>query len=266
VTTLTISDLHVTVGGTEILKGVDLSVSSSEVHAVMGPNGAGKSTLSAAVMGKPGYVVTGGQVLLDDVDLLAMPTWARAHAGLHLVQQYPTEVPGVSLADLVTEAFLARGIGTADVGELLAKEATKINFGEQFLTRSLNVDLSGGEKKRNETLQLAVLRPKIAILDELDSGLDIDALRDCSRRVEEATNEDGLGVLVITHYSRLLRELKPDVVHILVKGRIVQSGGPELVEVLERDGYAAFEGGEQEQVPTPSGALDDIFGAPPTRT
>ncbi len=260
-TTLSITNLHASVGGKTILNGIDLSVSSGQVHAVMGPNGAGKSTLSAVVMGKPGYTVLDGSVRLDDLDLLAMPTWQRAQAGLHLVMQYPTEVPGVSVADVMTEAFAARGRSSADVLELMSAEAERINFGEQFLARSLNVDLSGGEKKRNETLQLAMLRPQIVILDELDSGLDIDALRDCARRVEDATNEDNLGVLVITHYSRLLAELKPDVVHILVKGRIVETGGPELVDVLERDGYAAFETGP---VDPPSSALDDLFGLPPS--
>lgn len=261
-TTLNISDLHASIGGKTILNGIDLTVESGQVHAVMGPNGAGKSTLSAVVMGKPGYHVISGSVTLDGVEMLALPTWQRAQAGLHLVMQYPTEVPGVSVEDVMSEAFAARGRSTAGVLELMSAEAERINFGEQFLTRSLNVDLSGGEKKRNETLQLAMLQPKIVILDELDSGLDIDALRDCARRVEDATNEDDLGVLVITHYSRLLTELKPDVVHILVKGRIVETGGPELVEVLERDGYAAFETAQPDEA---SSALDDLFGGPPTR-
>ncbi|MEO6122367.1 MAG: Fe-S cluster assembly ATPase SufC [Ilumatobacteraceae bacterium] len=258
---LNIANLHASIGGKTILNGIDLSVESGQVHAVMGPNGAGKSTLSAVVMGKPGYHVIDGSVTLDGVDLLEMPTWQRAQAGLHLVMQYPTEVPGVSVEDVMSEAFAARGRSTEGVLELMSAEAERINFGEQFLTRSLNVDLSGGEKKRNETLQLAMLQPKIVILDELDSGLDIDALRDCARRVEDATNEDNLGVLVITQYSRLLAEPKPDVVHILVKGRIVETGGPELVDVLERDGYAAF---ETAQPDTSSSALDDLFGAPPT--
>jgi Fe-S cluster assembly ATP-binding protein len=257
--TLKISNLHASIAGKTILNGIDLSVSSGQVHAVMGPNGAGKSTLSAVVMGKPGYQVLEGTVMLDDLDLLALPTWQRAQAGLHLVMQYPTEVPGVSIEDVMSEAFSARGRSTEGVLALMSAEAERINFAEQFLSRSLNVDLSGGEKKRNETLQLAMLQPKIAILDELDSGLDIDALRDCARRVEDATNDDNLGVLVITHYSRLLAELKPDVVHILVKGRIVETGGPELVDVLERDGYAAFEGPRDDE---PSTALDDLFGPP----
>jgi Fe-S cluster assembly ATP-binding protein len=238
-TVLKISNLSAGVAGTQILNGIDLTVSSGEVHAVMGPNGAGKSTLSGVVMGKPGYEVLGGSVSLDGLDVLSMPAWERAVAGLHLVMQYPTEVPGVALDDVMTEALLARGQPTDQLGSTLLAEAMRIGFDERFLHRALNVDLSGGEKKRNETLQLAVLQPRIAILDELDSGLDIDALRDCARRVEDLT-KDGLGVLAITHYSRLLTELRADHIHILVKGRIVASGGPELADQLERDGYAAF--------------------------
>ena len=238
--TLVITNLQVSVAGNQILNGVNLTISSGEVHAVMGPNGAGKSTLSAAIMGKPGYVITGGSVTLDGVDMLALPTWQRAVAGLHLVMQYPTEVPGVKLNDTLAEALGARGRSTATLDATIAKEAERINFDPELVQRPLNVDLSGGEKKRNETLQLALLEPKIAILDELDSGLDIDALRDCARRVEDATRETNLGALVITHYSRLFEELKPDFVHILAKGRIVKSGGPELADELERDGYAAF--------------------------
>ena len=238
--TLVISNLQVSVAGNQILNGVDLTISSGEVHAVMGPNGAGKSTLSAAIMGKPGYVITGGSVTLDGVDMLALPTWKRAAAGLHLVMQYPTEVPGVKLNDTLAEALVARGRSTATLDATIDVEASRIGFDSALIHRSLNVDLSGGEKKRNETLQLAILEPKIAILDELDSGLDIDALRDCAKRVEAATKETNLGALVITHYSRLFEELEPDFVHILAKGRIVKSGGPELADELERDGYAAF--------------------------
>jgi Fe-S cluster assembly ATP-binding protein len=242
VSTLEIAGLRASVGGTEILHGVDLSVSAGQVHVVMGPNGAGKSTLSSVVMGKPGYEVTGGSVRLDGEDVLALPAWRRATAGLHLVMQYPTEVPGVLLDDMMAAAFAARGRSTDGLEALLRDEAGRIDLEPRLLHRPLNVDLSGGEKKRNETLQLAVLRPKIAILDELDSGLDIDALRDCARRVEAMSNDDEhpIGVLAITHYARLLSELRADRVHILVKGRIVASGGPELADELERDGYAAF--------------------------
>ncbi len=261
--TLEIRGLRASVAGKEILKGVDLTVKSGEVHAVMGPNGAGKSTLAAIVMGKPGYEVLGGTVTLDGVDMLSLATWERATAGLHLVMQYPTEVPGVRLDDVLTEALSTRGRSADGLDALLRAEAGKIGFEERFLERPLNVDLSGGEKKRNETLQLAVLQPKIAILDELDSGLDIDALRDCARRVEAMSNDlddsDGqpLGVLAITHYNRLLEELKPDHVHILAQGRIVESGGPELATQLEVDGYAAFAG--EPEIEKPSGGLADLF-------
>ncbi|MGD9998068.1 MAG: Fe-S cluster assembly ATPase SufC, partial [Ilumatobacteraceae bacterium] len=251
--TLQITDLHAAVAGKQILHGIDLTVSSGEVHAVMGPNGAGKSTLSAVVMGRAGYEVLGGSVTLDGVDLLALPAWQRAQAGLHLVMQYPSEVPGVSLDHVMEQALLARGRSTDGLDALLDAEAARIGFAPELLHRALNVDLSGGEKKRNETLQLAVLQPRIAILDELDSGLDIDALRDCARRVEDMTNETGMGALVITHYNRLLEALHPDVVHILVKGRIVESGGPELADVLERDGYAAFSAEAVEPAPASSG-------------
>lgn len=238
--TLKIEGLCAEVAGKEILRGINLTVNSGEVHAIMGPNGAGKSTLSAVIMGKPGYTVTAGSVTLDGVDILALPTWKRATAGLHLVMQYPTEVPGVHVDEMLAEALSARGRSSADLASRISSEAGRINFDAELVSRALNVDLSGGEKKRNETLQLGVLEPKIAILDELDSGLDIDALRDCARRVEAATHENNLGVLAITHYVRLLEELKPDVVHILAAGRIVKTAGPELADELERDGYAAF--------------------------
>jgi Fe-S cluster assembly ATP-binding protein len=246
--TLEIRGLRAGVDGKEILHGIDLTVSSGEVHAVMGPNGAGKSTLSAVVMGRPGYEVLGGTVTLDGIDVLALEPWQRAAAGLFLAMQYPTEVPGVRLDAALHEALVARGQaggmqdgrGDEDLTSLLVAEANRIGFDERFLERPLNVDLSGGEKKRNETLQLAVLRPKIAILDELDSGLDIDALRACTRRVEAMTHDSGLGVLAITHYSRLFKELVPDAVHILAGGRIVASGGRELADTLEQDGYKAF--------------------------
>lgn len=238
--TLEIKGLRAEVAGKEILQGIDLVVKSGEVHAIMGPNGAGKSTLSAVIMGKPGYKVLGGSVTLDGVDMLALPTWERAIAGLHLVMQYPTEVPGVHADQVMAEALTAGHRGTEGMAARITQEALRINMDPELVTRALNVDLSGGEKKRNETMQLGVLEPKFAILDELDSGLDIDALRDCARRVEAATHESNLGVLAITHYVRLFEELKPDVVHIMVSGRIVASGGAELADQLEIDGYAAF--------------------------
>ena len=239
-TTLEIKNLAVSVGGSQILNDVTLTIKSGEVHAVMGPNGAGKSTLSAALMGKPGYVITGGSVKLDGVDMLALPTWQRATAGLHLIMQYPTEIPGVMLQDAMSAALDARERDTTNLRSLISTEAKRISFDTDLVDRAVNVDFSGGEKKRNETVQLAVLQPKIAILDELDSGLDIDALRDCAQRVEDATREMKLGVLVITHYSRLFEQLKPDFVHILTNGRIVKSAGPELADELEVTGYAAY--------------------------
>jgi Fe-S cluster assembly ATP-binding protein len=262
VSTLEIRGLRAAVGDREILRGIDLTVSSGEVHAVMGPNGSGKSTLSHVLMGRPGYTVLGGEVLLDGRDLLALPAWERAGAGLFLAMQYPTEVPGVSVEDVLTEALFATGKASGDVHGLMAAEATKIGFDEKFLSRPLNVDLSGGEKKRNETLQLGVLAPKIAVLDEIDSGLDVDALRAVSRRVEQLTTEIGLGVLAITHYRRLLNELRADRIHVLVKGRIVESGGPELVDQLETAGYAAFTDEPLDDADAPPAAAADPFADP----
>ncbi len=234
-----IEDLRAGIPGREILKGLSLTVRSGEVHAVMGPNGSGKSTLAHVLMGRPGYEVLGGTVTLDGVDLLALPTWQRARAGLFLAMQHPIEVPGVSLVESLTAA---RPVGGADdgVGERLHAEAARIGFDERFLDRPLNVDLSGGERKRNETLQLGVLRPKFAVLDEIDSGLDVDALADVGRRVQEATGEWGLGVLAITHFRRLLDVLHADVVHVLADGRVVATGGSELAETVDRTGYAAY--------------------------
>jgi len=257
--TLEIRNLKASVGDTAILHGVDLTIGAGEVHAVMGPNGSGKSTLSHVLMGKPGYTVTGGEVLLDGVDMLTLPTHERAAAGLFLAMQYPVEVPGVRLGDMLAEAFAAAGRDRASVGALVASEAERIGFDARFLDRHLNVDLSGGEKKRNETLQLGVLAPKFAILDELDSGLDVDALRACAARVEIATEESSMGVLAITHYSRLFAELRPDVVHILVKGRIVETGGPELADRLEVDGYAPWMPSVE---PSEAGGAADPFGDP----
>ncbi|HEV8295902.1 MAG TPA: Fe-S cluster assembly ATPase SufC [Acidimicrobiales bacterium] len=265
---LVIEDLHASVRDKPILHGIDLVVRSGEVHAVMGPNGAGKSTLSHVLMGKAGYEVTRGSVRLDGIDLLALPTWRRAQAGLFLAMQYPTEVPGVALADMLVEAL--DSAGGADPARTatalrarLVTEAARIGFDARFVDRPLNVDLSGGEKKRNETLQLGVLKPKIAVLDEIDSGLDVDALRLVSRRIEAATNEDDLGVLAITHYSQLLQLLRPDHVHVLAKGRIQRSGGPELAAELERTGYAQWS--EPDVVETPvaiAGFGEDPFADP----
>jgi Fe-S cluster assembly ATP-binding protein len=263
---LKISDLHASIrgvtGGLEILRGVDLEVSSGEVHALMGPNGSGKSTLSHVLMGHGDYEVTRGSVTIDGVELLGLPTWQRAAHGLFLAMQYPVEVPGVKVGDLVDAAVRARG-GDSDVETKLQEEAARLAVPSEFLARGVNDEFSGGEKKRMEALQLAVLKPRFAVLDEVDSGLDVDALRDVARRVEAMTTEDDLGVLAITHYARLLTELRPDRVHILMAGRVVKSGGPELAEELERTGYegiAAELGVEELTVEAPKEA--DPFAEP----
>jgi Fe-S cluster assembly ATP-binding protein len=240
VSELVISGLRASVNGKEILRGVDLRVASGEVHAVMGPNGSGKSTLSHVIAGRPGYDVTAGTILLDGADLLSMPAWERARAGLFLALQYPIEVPGVSLVDALGEAFKASGRDPGEVPGLLATEARAVGFDEAFLLRPLNVDLSGGERKRNEVLQLGVLRPRIAVLDEIDSGLDVDALRAVARRVADLARGSGIGVLAITHYQRLLSELPVDQVHVLAGGRVVATGGPELALELEESGYVPY--------------------------
>lgn len=247
---LVVDGLKVMAGGELILRGVDLHVHKGEVHAVMGPNGSGKSTLAHVLMGRSGYEVLDGRATLDGADLLEMTPFERAQAGLFLAMQYPTEVPGVSLIDMLAAALDASNFRrnaaaadrpeppvASDLAARIAAEAEMLGVPQKLLERSLNVDFSGGEQKRGEALQLAVLRPVIAILDEIDSGLDIDALREVSRRVERSATEDGLGVLAITHYSRLLNELNADHVHILMRGRIVASGGPELADDLERSGY-----------------------------
>jgi Fe-S cluster assembly ATP-binding protein len=206
----------------------------------MGPNGSGKSTLSHVIAGRPGYEIIAGTITLDGADLLEMPAWQRARAGLFLALQYPIEVPGVSLVAALGEAFTASGRDAAKIPALLAAEARSVGFDESFLSRPLNVDLSGGERKRNEVLQLGVLRPSIAVLDEIDSGLDVDALRAVARRVSELVREAGIAVLAITHYERLLSELPVDRVHVLSGGRIVASGGPELALELEETGYVDY--------------------------
>ena len=249
---LRIEGLRASVGGIDILHGIDLEIRPGEVHAIMVPNGSGKSTLAHVLMGRHGYEVTGGSVTLDGVDLLALPTWERARAGLFLALQHPTEVPGVSLESVVAEAARADGRSTEGIYELLVTEAARIGFDERFLARALNVDLSGGEKKRNETLMLSSLKRRYAVLDEIDSGLDVDALAAVARRIQAATEEDGLGVLAITHFGRFLEVLEPDRVHVLARGRIQVVGGPELAERLEAEGYVGVlaEAGESVALPT----------------
>ena len=240
--TLSISNLKASIPGREILRGVDLVVPDGEVHAVMGPNGSGKSTLGHVLLGRPGYQDISGSAILNGRELLGLPTWERVQAGIFLGMQYPTEVPGVQPSDMLAAALRAAGRNddADNVTALMEEEAGRIGFDVAFLRRALNVDFSGGEKKRNETIQLGVLRPALAILDEVDSGLDVDALRAVSRRVEEATTERGMSVIAITHYQRLLTELTPDAVHIFVDGRIVHSGGPELALELETTGYEPY--------------------------
>ena len=234
--TLVIEGLRARVGGQDILKGVDLSMASGEVHAIMGPNGSGKSTLAYVLAGHPNFEVLAGSVRLDDLELLDLPAWERAQAGLFLAMQYPTEVPGVALRDLL-RVSVSTSNDASEIEAAMRQEAKRIGFGEKFLERSLNVDLSGGEMKRNETLQLGVLRPRFAIIDEIDSGLDFDALRMVSARVEAATKEHNMGALVITHYSRVFEQLKPDTVHVFYGGRIQQTGGADLAQELEDTGY-----------------------------
>jgi Fe-S cluster assembly ATP-binding protein len=244
--TLEIRDLHVSVEGAadEILKGVDLSIRSGETHAIMGPNGSGKSTLAYSVAGHPKYVVTSGSVLLDGEDVLSMTVDERARAGLFLAMQYPVEVPGVTVSNFLRTAATAIR-GEAPKLRTWVKEVgasmTELGMDKAFAERNVNEGFSGGEKKRHEILQLALLKPKIAILDETDSGLDIDALKTVSEGINRVRGT-GVGTLLITHYTRILRYVKPDFVHVFVAGRIVAEGGPELAEELETSGYERFTG------------------------
>ena len=259
---LVIEGLRASVAGREVLQGVDLVVPPGEVHAVMGRNGSGKSTLSHVLAGKPGYRVLAGSAALDGVELLGLPAWQRAKAGLFLALQYPTEVPGVAVVDVLREAAVAAGRDPDAVGGLVAAEAARVGFDEKLLERAMNVDLSGGERKRNETIQLAVLQPRIAILDELDSGLDVDGLRSVSRRIRDLVQSEGLGVLVITHYARLLEELPPDQVHVFANGQVVHSGGPEVAVELEANGYAAYDIHDDVGEPASLDPFTDPFGDP----
>jgi Fe-S cluster assembly ATP-binding protein len=246
VSTLEIRDLHVSVEGAadEILKGVDLTIESGQTHAIMGPNGSGKSTLAYSVAGHPKYVVTRGSVLLDGEDVLSMTVDERARAGLFLAMQYPVEVPGVSVSNFLRTAATAIR-GEAPKLRTWVKEVndsmTVLGMDKAFAERNLNEGFSGGEKKRHEILQLGLLKPKFAILDETDSGLDIDALRVVSEGINRV-RETGVGTLLITHYTRILRYVKPDFVHVFVAGRIVEEGGPELADELETSGYERFTG------------------------
>jgi len=237
--TLSVRDLRVAVEGKEILKGVTLEVAPGQVHAIMGPNGSGKSTLAYAIMGHPKYQVLSGEVSFGGRDLLALPPDARARAGVFLSFQYPSEIPGVSVANFLRRAYMAvRGVEVPVLQffRLLQQKMRLLQMPISMAERYLNEGFSGGEKKRNEILQMAVLEPKIAVLDETDSGLDIDALRIVADGVN-ALRGPGLGVLIITHYQRILRHVQPDVVSVLMDGRIVETGGRELAEKLEEHGY-----------------------------
>jgi Fe-S cluster assembly ATP-binding protein len=203
----------------------------------MGPNGSGKSTLSHSLMGRADYEITAGSITIDGEELVGLSTWERARRGLFLAMQYPVEVPGVPLESLVAASLRARAVDAAGLHDSVAAEAAALGVRAELLQRGINDEFSGGEQKRAETVQLAVLRPRFAILDEIDSGLDVDSLRDVARRVERMTHEDDLGVLAITHYARVLTELRPDRVHVMRDGRIVRSGGPELADELEASGY-----------------------------
>jgi len=239
--TLEIKDLHVSIEGSEILKGLSLTVRGGEVHALMGPNGSGKSTLANTLMGHPRYDVEDGQVLIDGEDILEMEPDERAKKGLFLAFQYPVEIPGVTVANFLRSAYNAlhgdrEPMSVLEFHQLLQKHMKELEMDEEFAGRYLNEGFSGGEKKRHEILQMALLKPRIAIMDETDSGLDIDALKIVSDGVNRQRS-DNLGVLVITHYQRILEYLKPDFVHIMMDGRIVRSGGPELARELEEKGY-----------------------------
>ncbi len=244
---LEIRDLHVTVGEgddtKEILRGVTLTIRAGETHAIMGPNGSGKSTLAYSIAGHPKYTITGGTVTLDGEDVLAMTVDERARAGLFLAMQYPVEVPGVSVSNFLRTAATAV---TGQAPKLrtwvkdVRSEMEALEMDAAFAERNVNEGFSGGEKKRHEILQMGLLKPTMAILDETDSGLDVDALRVVSEGVNRAKSRGDVGVLLITHYTRILRYIQPDFVHVFVAGRIVEEGGKELADKLEADGYAAY--------------------------
>ena len=240
---LEIKDLHVSAGELEILKGVDLTVKAGEVHAIMGPNGSGKSTLANVLAGKPDYQVTAGQVIYEGENLLAMAPEIRARRGLFLAFQYPTELPGVRAWQFLKAAVDARRehdgqeeMSAREFDRMLRDKVKMVEIDPELIKRAVNEGFSGGEKKRNEILQMAVLEPKLAVLDETDSGLDIDALRIVSNGINKLRSESN-AIVIVTHYQRILSYITPDYVHVLLEGRIVQSGGPELAEELEAKGY-----------------------------
>tara|TARA_Y100001960_G_scaffold29099_1_gene25417 strand:- start:97 stop:834 length:738 start_codon:yes stop_codon:yes gene_type:complete len=235
-----IERLKVRVDDLEVIAGLDLEILPGEIHAIMGPNGSGKSTLAHALMGRPGYEVIDGRIIVDGIDLVGMSPWERARAGLFLTLQNPIEVPGVSLESVIGERLEHEGRDITDLRKILIEEGNRIGFDEQFLDRGINVGQSGGEKKRNEILQLGVSRPRYAIFDEIDSGLDVDGLVLVANRIRDLVKEDSLAVLAVTHFSRFLDLLKPNYVHVLIDGKIQRSGGPELAGDLESEGYKGF--------------------------
>ena len=239
--TLEIKDLHVSIEDKEILKGVNLTINTGEIHAIMGPNGTGKSTLSSVIMGHPSYEVTQGEVLLDGVNILELDVDERAKAGLFLAMQYPSEITGVTNADFMRSAINAKREEGQEINLMqfikkLDKQMDFLDIDKDMAQRYLNEGFSGGEKKRNEILQLMMLEPKFAILDEIDSGLDIDALKVVSKGINQMRGEE-FGALMITHYQRLLNYITPDKVHVMYGGKVVKSGGPELAKRLEEEGY-----------------------------
>ncbi len=245
--TLEIRDLQVQVetdkGIKEILKGVDLTINSGEIHAILGPNGSGKSTLASTIAGHPSYEVTGGSITLDGEDVLEMEVDERAKAGLFLAMQYPVEIPGVTMANFLRTAKTAIDGDAPPIREWMkdVKAAmANLRMGGEFMERNVNEGFSGGEKKRAEILQLELLKPKFALLDETDSGLDVDALRIVSEGVNRAHDNNDMGVLLITHYTRILNYIKPDFVHVFVDGKVAEQGGPELAERLEAEGYDRY--------------------------
>jgi Fe-S cluster assembly ATP-binding protein len=244
---LEVKDLHVNVAGRDILKGLDLTVNRGEVHAIMGPNGSGKSTLAHVLAGKSGYEVTSGEVLLDGVDLLELSPDERAARGLFLAFQYPLEIPGVATMTFLRTALNAqrkkRGeaeVSTPEFMKRVREAAAKLSVDQEMLRRPVNVGFSGGEKKRNEILQMALLEPRLAVLDETDSGLDIDALKVVADGVNRLRSPDR-AMVIITHYQRLLNHIVPDIVHVLSRGRIVRTGGSDLAIELEANGYAGYQ-------------------------
>ena len=246
---LKIENLHASIGDKEILKGINLTVGEGEVHAIMGPNGSGKSTLSSVLVGHPTYEVTEGSVTFEGEDILELEPEERAHLGLFLSFQYPVEIPGVSMVNFMRAALNERRkaagldpLPAAEFLKLMKQKRELVELDSKLASRSVNEGFSGGEKKRHEILQLELLKPKFGILDETDSGLDVDALKIVSEGVNRAHDENDMGVMLITHYTRILRYIKPQFVHVFVDGKMVDQGGPELADRLEEEGYVAYVG------------------------